>query len=110
MYGLLVSGHVPIEKNAILNFLSEQVRVMTRKILQETEKHPRRVLEEVAQVQIRTRIEAGHSFLPNGLSAEDLEELTSENLRIQYRLSNPYAEVEAGHRAKVLPELNHPRK
>ncbi len=106
LYGLLVSGHVPIEKDAILNFLSKQVRGMTRKVLQETKDHPRSVLEEVARAQIRTRIEAGHSFLPNGLSAKDLEGLNSGNLRVQYRLSNPYSDVEAGHGVKVLPELN----
>lgn len=92
LFGLLVSGHVPIEKDPIFEFLRSQVQAATRSVLAHSLEVPRRVLVEHARTQIRSRIAAGHSFLPNGILASDFEDLQSEHLHILFRPFHPYAE------------------
>jgi len=94
LYGLLVLGNVHVTRDSILNSLREQVGKMTRSVLGRTSSSPRHVLEDIARSQIRRRIREGHALLPNGLTAEDLENLESEHLHIHYRMSSPYADVQ----------------
>jgi glutamate dehydrogenase (NAD(P)+) len=93
LYGLLVSGHVPLTREAILEFMQEQVRTMTRRILEHHNILPRRALEEIARKQILANIEAGHSYLPNGLSGKDISALESEELHIRFTPVSPYAQT-----------------
>jgi glutamate dehydrogenase (NAD(P)+) len=95
LYGLLVSGHVSISTEAILGKLSEQVRIMTRKVLEHPSEHPRRVLEALARTQIQNRISAGHAVTPNGLTEGALDALNSDSLRIRYRMISPYATLQS---------------
>ena len=94
LYGLLVLGNVHVTKDSILNSLREQVGKMTRSVLGRMSSPPRRVLEKIARSQIQMRIREGHAILPNGLTAEDLQNMESEHLHIQYRMSSPYADVQ----------------
>lgn len=89
LFGLLVSGHVSLTKEAILGFLSEQVRSMTRKVMK-TNTFPRAMLKEAAHSRIRTRIRAGNSTLPNGLSESDIRNLNSNSCTIEYTTECPY--------------------
>ncbi|HEY4612955.1 MAG TPA: hypothetical protein VII11_08245, partial [Bacteroidota bacterium] len=91
LYGLLVLGHVPVTKNALLKFLSTQVRTMTRTVLERAGSPPRLVLQEVARRQIRAHIDAGHSFLPNGIHPDDLNK--PGELDVRYKPSSPYADI-----------------
>lgn len=91
LYGLLVSGRVPLTREAILEFMQEQVRAMTRRILEHHNIPPRRALEEIARKQILENIGAGHSYLPNGLSTKDISALESEDLHIRFTPVSPYS-------------------
>lgn len=93
LYGLLVSGRVPLTREAILGFMQEQVRTMTRRILEQRNLPPRRALEELARKQILAKIEAGYSCLPNGLSTKDIAALESEELQIRFTPVSPYAQT-----------------
>lgn len=97
LYGMLVAGEVPLERDAILSSLRTQVRKTTRTILQRSSSDPRQVLEDVARSTIQACIRDGHSFLPNGLSASELEELQSDDLQIRYRMTSPYADLSIEH-------------
>ncbi len=89
LFGLLVSGHVALENEAIFRFLSEQVRSMTRKVLSQNT-FPRHALRDASYVQIHKRIRAGHSTLPNGLSASAIQRLQSSDCRIEFSTRSPY--------------------
>jgi len=94
LYGLLVSGHVALNKDAILQSLRDQVQIITRKVLERREAPPRSILKRLARSRIQLRIRAGHSCLPNGLTADDLDRMRSDTLDIYYRMSSPYAAAE----------------
>lgn len=89
LFGLLVSGHIALSKEAILGFLSEQVKSMTRKVMKRST-FPRTALKQAAHAQIQKRIRAGHSTLPNGLSESAIRNLQSKHLTIVYTGRSPY--------------------
>ena len=95
LYGLLVSGHVSVDKEAIFHSLREQVQIITKKVFERTESPPRSVLKRVARSRIQLRIRAGHSCLPNGLTAQDLDQMRSDDIQVDYRMTSPYSKAEA---------------
>jgi glutamate dehydrogenase (NAD(P)+) len=107
LYGLLVSGRVPPTREAILDFMREQVRTMTRRILEQHPLPPRWALEEIARQQILAKIDAGHSFLPNGLSTTDFAALESEDLKIHFTPVCPYVRA-SNHASSPIPTTSAP--
>ncbi len=90
LFGLLVLDSVPSTKENIFASLKDQVQKMTRRVLENPGVNPRRALRDIARNLIRTTIEEGHSFLPNGLDTAEFARLETEHLQIAYHPDCPY--------------------